>query len=130
MGRRVAPDVPGLLIETLPGMLTGLPEEIDSLRVVGVKPHDSTDDPYVLILDTGGAGRIERMLYRSQVTVDCYGPTAWWAGEIARRVDAAIHSLPSAPGRVAQVTSPAPSEFPDLEGELPRYTCTYQILSR
>lgn len=128
--RHPLPDVQKLVIDYLSteGVLRGLEGELEGTMVGGVRPTTRQDPrPYVLVLATGGAGQHDRILYTSQITVDCYAATSWWAGELARCVGDALHALPSAPGPVGVVRSPAPAELPDPDSDLRRYTATYQI---
>ena len=126
----VLPDLQRLVIDYLPGALSELPPALDGLEIVGVKPSDMRSTPYTLVLATGGSGRFNRVLYRAQITLDCYATTAWWAGELARRASAAVLGLPLVDGPVAVVEGSAPAELPDPDSELYRYTVTHQILTR
>lgn len=128
--RHPLPDVQKFVIDYLSGegVLRGLTGELEGTTVGGVRPVTSQDPrPYVLVLATGGVGVHSRILYTSQITVDCYAATSWWAGELARRVGDALHALPSAPGPVGVVQSPAPAELPDPDSDMRRYTATYQV---
>jgi hypothetical protein len=105
--------------------------ELKTTTVGGMRP--STEEyphPYILVLATGGAGRHDRVLYTAQITIDSYAHTSWWAGELARRVGDAIHSLPEADGPIAVVSSPAPAELPDPDTDMRRYTATYRITAK
>lgn len=105
--------------------------ELKTTTVGGMRPStEENPHPYVLVLATGGAGQHDRVLYTAQITIDSYAPTSWWAGELARRVGDAIHSLPEADGPIAVVSSPAPAELPDPDTDMRRYTATYQITAK
>ena len=105
--------------------------ELKTTTAGGMRPStEENPHPYVLVLATGGAGHHDRVLYTAQITIDSYAPTSWWAGELARHVGDAIHSLPEADGPIAVVSSPAPTELPDPDTDMRRYTATYQITAK
>lgn len=105
--------------------------ELEATTVGGIRPSTEEEaHPYVLVLATGGPGLSNRILYTSQITIDSYAPTSWWAGELARRVGDAIHQLPEADGPIAVVSSPAPAELPDPDTDMRRYTATYRITAK
>ena len=105
--------------------------ELEDTTVGGVRPSTEKNlHPYVVVLATGGPGLSHRILYTAQITIDSYAPTTWWAGELARRVGDAIHQLPEADGPIAVVSSPAPTEMPDPDTDMRRYTATYQITAK
>lgn len=127
------PDLQRLVIDYLsqPGIVRGLEDMLEGTTVGGVRPTTDEDPhPYVLVLATGGPGQHDRVLYTAQITIDCYAATSWWAGELARCVGDAVHALPSAPGPVAVVQSPAPAELPDPDTDMRRYTATYQVTAK
>lgn len=105
--------------------------ELADTTVGAIRPAtEAKPRPYVLVLATGGPGLSDRILYTAQITIDSYAPTSWWAGELARRVGDAIHSLPEADGPIAVVSSPAPAELPDPDTDMRRYTATYRITAK
>lgn len=129
--RTTIPDIQKMILDYLPKALASdIPEELDGVSYVAVKPSDMGDKPYALVLATGGPGVSNKIMYRAQITVDAYATTAYWAGVLARLVSSALHQLPLTEGPVAQVESPAPAEFPDPDTDLARYTATFQINTR
>lgn len=117
------PDVRKLVIEHLRQRL-GVP-------AVAYRPDDGTRT-YVLVLDTGGPGRRDRVLQEAQVTVSSYAPTPGMAQELAARVDEAVHGMPQARAGVAAITGGGhPSEDPDPEvPDSGCYTATYRMVAK
>lgn len=118
-----SPDVRSLLIGWLPRLV--------GAEVTAVRPDPHEEEGWrrlVRVIDTGGPGRYERVLQTVQVTIDSYAETAYDAAELARRVDDAIHDLPSSPVPVVAIDgSTTPHDTPDPDTGQPRYSATYQL---
>ncbi|MDO4888160.1 MAG: hypothetical protein Q3979_05595 [Actinomycetaceae bacterium] len=116
-----APDVKKLVLDHLAETL-GVP--------VASKRLDDGTAAYVLVLATGGAGRVDKIVCHVQLTLDSYGPTAGTAFDTANRVDAAMYGLPASTVPVASVRGSTPAYSPDPVSEQDRYTATYQITAK
>lgn len=118
------------VVEYLSKFFSSLTGELKDAKVSGLKEVTSYPGFFVHVFSTGGSGVDNRILYESQITIDSYASTSWWAGELARTVSDAMHALPEIPGPVALVRSPAPAELPDPDTDLRRYSSTYRITVR
>ena len=123
MTAHTAPDTKALVMDYLAGALP--------VPVVSIRP-DGGDAPtkFVRVLVTGGAGRSQQLLTRTQVTVDAYAPTGGAARDLAATVEALVHDLPATPVPVAAVTGTTPTELPDPDTASPRWTATYTLTTR
>lgn len=116
------PDVHALIIEHLPAAV-GAP-------VVDERPDDGTGT-FVRALQTGGAGRSNRIRQATQITLDSYARTKAGAKLLAFNVDEWMHKLPESSLPVNSIIgSSTPSDFPDPTTKSFRYTATYQVGTR
>lgn len=118
------------IVKYLSDFFSSLGGELKGTKVSGLREVTGYPGFFVHVFTTGGSGVGSRILYESQITIDSYASTSWWAGELARTVSDAMHALPELPGPVALVRSPAPSELPDPDTDLRRYSSTYRITVR
>ena len=91
---------------------------------------DALDDPreFVVVLQTGGSGRVNRHVLDVQITVDCYAATPGLAADLAMRVEGAILALPSAFLSISAVSwSTTPRDNPDPDTSSARYSASYSL---
>lgn len=94
------------------------------------KRRDDGTAAYVLVIDTGGAGRSRKVILNSQLTLDSYGASSGKSADLARRVDALMYALPASPVPVARVRGFTPSYSPDPVSGQDRHTATYQLKTK
>lgn len=115
------PDIKALVMEYLRGIV--------KVPVVSTRPDNGTP-AFVRVIATGGAGRSNRVLQQVQLTIDCYETSTGRAATLATTVDEAIHQLPISPLPVNSVTGGTPQDYPDPDVKSPRYTATYQLVTK
>lgn len=94
--------------------------------VVAIRPDDDTPQ-YVHVIDTGGAGRKNRVIQNVQVTIDCYGRSLAATADLARQVDAAMYALPASNKPISAVQGSNPVESTAQTNAVRRYSATYQL---
>lgn len=81
----------------------------------------------VVVITTGGTGRVQRALTRAQITIDAYAPSTGTAVALALAVDRHVHAMPAQAGPVAAVEGTYPASLPDPVTAAHRATATYTI---
>lgn len=94
------------------------------------KIPETRPDTFIRVINTGGAGRTQRVIHRAIVIVECWAANQDAASTLAATVDALVFDMAD-DGIVYAVRPVAAFAFlPDPTSKQDRYTATYEIVSR
>lgn len=102
-----------------------------NIPVFPKRPDGQMPEAFVVVIDVGGKGRVNRLKVESGFLVDTYAKTDGSAEKLALEIDEAIHSLPIRAEPICSVSGSLPRENPD--DDAPRHarrSANYILTSR
>lgn len=79
------------------------------------RPDGELPNSFVVVIDAGGQGRVDRLSVQAGFIVDTYAKTDGLARQLAARVDELIHAMPQADVPICAVNGNLPRENPDID---------------